>query len=79
MNTNEMGYLETVVRNLREATDELKRDNDEAEQLEREKFLAMMDAHAKSYNEWVRWDARQRNARLGLPADHGFTYDDDRR
>lgn len=71
MSTNEMGYLETVVRQLREATDELKRENDEAKEREVERMLQIHYAHVKSLRDWEAWEVAQREARL--------VSDDDRR
>lgn len=79
MATDEMGYLETVTRIVREARDELQRDNDEAERREREWMIEMVARHAKSLQDWRDYETRKRNMRLGLPEDFGISYDDDRR
>lgn len=68
---DEMGYLETVVKNLREATDELKRENDEAKLREVERMRQIHYAHVQSLQDWQAWETAQREARL--------VSDDDRR
>lgn len=79
MATDEMGYLEAAVANLKAANAELKQDNDEAERKERARMVAMVERHAQSLKDWENWETRKRNLRLGLPENFGITYDDDRR
>lgn len=77
---DEMGFLETVVKNLREATATLKADNDEAERkAEFERMLRIVDAQCDDARRRVREEATARNIRLGLAPDHGLISDDDRR
>lgn len=77
---NEMGYLETVAQILREATADLKANNDEAERkAELARMLRIVDAQCDDARRRVREEATARNIRLGLAPDHGLISDDDRR
>lgn len=77
---NEMGFLETVVTQLREATAELHDFNERAERkAEFDRMLRIVDAQCDDARRRVREEATARNIRLGLDPNHGLISDDDRR
>ena len=56
--------LTKIAETLREARDELQRDNDEAQSREVARMQRIVENHAKSYQAWVKWEAEQRERRL---------------
>jgi len=82
MDKDGMGFLETVVTQLRAAREDLiESEEREAKMAEFNRMLAIVDAQCVDARRRVREEGTARNIRLGLPADYGLTYDydDDRR